>query len=54
MVWQDGAGLVGDYSRSRLFTVTENLVQQKLLPPIVYVLISPGIAPDGKSLRSIE
>jgi enterochelin esterase-like enzyme len=54
MVWQDGAGLVGDYSRSRLFTVTENLVQQKLLPPMVYVLISPGIAPDGKSLRSIE
>jgi Putative esterase len=54
MVWQDGAGLVGDYSRSRLFSVTENLVQQKLLPPMVYVLISPGIAPDGKSLRSIE
>src|SRR5215469_6612185 len=28
MVWQDGQGLIGDFSRSRLFTVTENLVQQ--------------------------
>jgi hypothetical protein len=44
---------VGDYSRSRLFTVTENLVQ-KLLQPMVYVLISPSIALDGKSLHSIE
>ena len=42
MVWQDGQGLIGDYSRSRLFTVTENLVAQKLLPPIVHVMISPG------------
>src|ERR1700693_2047557 len=48
MVWQDGQGLVGDFSRSRLFTVTENLVQQKLLPPIVYVLIAPGTASDGR------
>lgn len=54
MVWQDGQGLVGDYSRSRLFTVTENLVAQKLLPPIVYVLIAPGTASDGRAMRSIE
>jgi enterochelin esterase family protein len=54
MVWQDGQGLVGDYSRSRLFTVTENLVAQKLMPPIVYVLIAPGTAPDGRAMRSIE
>jgi enterochelin esterase family protein len=54
MVWQDGQGLVGDYSRSRLFTVTENLVAQKLIPPIVYVLIQPGTAPDGRAMRSIE
>jgi enterochelin esterase-like enzyme len=54
MVWQDGQGLVGDYSRSRLFTVTENLVAQKLLPPVVYVLISPGQSPDGRAMRSIE
>jgi enterochelin esterase-like enzyme len=54
MVWQDGAGLVGDFSRSRLFTVTENLVRQKLLPPMVYVLISPGQSTDGRAMRSIE
>jgi len=54
MVWQDGQGLVGDFSRSRLFTVTENLVSQKLLPPIVQVLISPGQSSEGRAMRSIE
>ena len=55
MVWQDGQGLVGgDLSRLRLFTVTENLVAQKLIPPMVHVLIAPGLAPDGKPMRSIE
>jgi len=54
MVWQDGQGLVGDFSRSRLFTVTENLVQQKLLPPMVHVLIQPGTSPEGRAMRSIE
>jgi len=55
MVWQDGQGLVaGDLSKLRLFTVTENLVAQRLIPPMVHVLIAPGIAPDGKAMRSIE
>jgi enterochelin esterase-like enzyme len=54
MVWQDGQGLIGDYSRSRLFTVTENLIAQKLLPPMVHVTISPGQSPDGRAMRSIE
>ncbi len=54
MVWQDGQGLIGDYSRIRLFTVTENLVAQKLLPPIVHVMISPGQSPEGRAMRSIE
>src|SRR5579872_1815925 len=54
MVWQDGQNLVGDYSRMRLFTVTENLVQQKLIPPMVHVLIAPGQSPDGRAMRSIE
>ncbi len=55
MVWQDGQGLVGgDLSRLRLFTVTENLVAQKLIPPMVHVLIAPGFSPDGKPMRSIE
>src|SRR5205814_1660666 len=54
MVWQDGQGLVGEFSRSRLFTVTENLISQKLLPPMVHVLISPGQSTEGRAMRSIE
>jgi enterochelin esterase-like enzyme len=55
MVWQDGQTLIaGDLSKLRLFTVTENLVAQKLIPPMVHVLIAPGFAPDGKAMRSIE
>ncbi|HEY7305894.1 MAG TPA: alpha/beta hydrolase-fold protein [Bryobacteraceae bacterium] len=55
MVWQDGQTLIaGDLSRLRLFTVTENLVAQKLIPPMVHVLIAPGFSPDGKPMRSIE
>ena len=54
MVWQDGAGLIaGERSRLRLSTVTENLVAQKLIPPMVHVLISPGLK-DGKAMRSVE
>jgi enterochelin esterase family protein len=54
MVWQDGQGLVGEFSRSRLFTVTENLIAQKLLPPMVHVLIAPGQSPEGRAMRAIE
>jgi enterochelin esterase-like enzyme len=61
MVWQDGQGVAAgaDLSGLRLFTVTENLIAQKLLPPIVYVMISPAIQPvagqpNGRSLRSIQ
>ncbi len=54
MVWQDGQGLTGEYSRMRLLTVTENLVHQKLIPPVVHVMIAPGHSPDGKAMRSIE
>ncbi|MDR3698712.1 MAG: alpha/beta hydrolase-fold protein [Candidatus Sulfopaludibacter sp.] len=54
MVWQDGQGQVGEFSHSRLFTVTENLVSQKLLPPLVYVMIQPGQSPEGRAMRSIE
>jgi enterochelin esterase-like enzyme len=55
MVWQDGQGLIaGDLSRLRLFTVTENLVAQKLIPAMVHVLIAPGFSPAGKAMRSIE
>jgi enterochelin esterase-like enzyme len=52
MVWQDGQGLVGgDQSTLRLFTVTENLVHQKLIPPMIHVMISPG---TGQRMRSIQ
>lgn len=55
MVWQDGQTIIGgDLSKLRLFTVNENLVAQKLIPPMVHVLIAPGFSPDGKPMRSIE
>jgi enterochelin esterase-like enzyme len=60
MVWQDGQGLInGDLSNLRLFTVTENLIAQKLLPPMVHVMISPAtVAAEGqtnrRSLRSVQ
>jgi enterochelin esterase-like enzyme len=54
MVWQDGQGLIGDYSRMRLFTVTENLVHQKLIPPMVHVMIQPGTSTGNRAMRSIE
>jgi enterochelin esterase family protein len=54
MVWQDGQGLIGEFSGLRLLTVTENLLQQRLIPPMVHVMIQPGTAPDGTALRSIE
>ena len=54
MVWQDGQGLTGELTGLRLITVTENLVQQGLLPPIVHVMIAPGTSPDGRAMRSIE
>lgn len=55
MVWQDGQGLIaGDLSKLRLFTVTENLVAQKRIPPMVHVLIAPGAKPGDKPMRSVE
>src|SRR5439155_11785889 len=43
--------LVGEYAGLRLLTVTEHLVAQKLIPPMVHVMISPG---TGQSMRSIQ
>jgi enterochelin esterase family protein len=55
MVWQDGNTLWQDLGGStRLFTVVENLVHQKLIPPMVHVLIAPGVSPEGRAMRSIE
>ncbi len=55
MVWQDGETIARDNGGStRHFTVIENLVHQKLMPPSVHVLISPGTAPGGRAMRSVE
>jgi enterochelin esterase family protein len=55
MVWQDGQGFIDRInSKLRLFTVTENLVAQKLIPPMVHVMIAPGLSTDNKPMRSIE
>jgi enterochelin esterase family protein len=55
MVWQDGNTLWQDLGGStRLFTVVENLVDQKLIPPMVHVLIAPGTSPGGRPMRSVQ
>lgn len=54
MVWQDGQGLAqGDRSRMRLFTVTENLVHQKRIPPMMHLMIAPGVDANNRSMRSV-
>ena len=53
MVWQDGHRFAMRDSPSRLFMVTENLVHQNVIPPMVHLLIAPGYAGE-KRMRSIE
>ena len=54
MIWQDGQGLVDrERSAMRLFTVTENLLAQKLIPPMVHVMIAPGLV-DKTAMRAVE
>ena len=57
MVWQDGETIVGnqDWMRLRLQTVSDNLVAQKKIPPMVHVLIQPGTGgQEAQMMRSIE
>ena len=61
MVWQDGEAMTGakDLVRMRLAIVAENLVDQKLIPPMIHVLISPGTGPAGAggaraSMRGVQ
>jgi enterochelin esterase-like enzyme len=54
MVWQDGQNLIREFAGIRLLTVTDNLVAQGLLPPIVHVMVQPGTSPEGRAMRSIE
>ena len=53
MIWQDGQGFSIRDSRSRLFTVTENLVADGKIPPMVHLMIAPGYV-GKKRMRSIE
>lgn len=53
MVWQDGERIAGvaDHVRLRLRTVTDNLVHQQRIPPMIHVLIAPGNGKEAKGTR---
>ena len=53
MVWQDGEVNVDRAGQSHTLTVIDNLTQQKRIPAIVHVFISPGTVGETK-MRSIE
>lgn len=54
MVWQDGQGMISRTGGQRLLTVNDNLVAQKLIPPMVHVLIAPGMSTANRPLRAIQ
>ena len=53
MVWHDGQNCVGarDLINFRMQTVTDNLVHQKRIPPMVHVLLAPGTGGEKRPLR---
>ena len=53
MVWQDGYALAPRMGPMRLPVVTDNLIEQKRIPPMIHVMISPGVVGE-KKLRGIE
>jgi enterochelin esterase family protein len=55
MIWQDGETIIGnqDLLRLRLQIVSDNLVAKGLIPPMVHVLIQPGVA-GQRRMRSIQ
>ncbi len=53
MVWQDGEKYVDRNAPGRLANVVDNLIEQKRIPPMILVLISPGMIGDRR-MRSIE
>jgi enterochelin esterase family protein len=53
MVWQDGEVLVPRELPSRAQIVFDNLSSEKKIPPIIHVLISPGMT-GSRRMRSIE
>jgi enterochelin esterase-like enzyme len=60
MVFQDGAGYVGDKGQFRVPVVFDNLIHKKEIPPMIGIFINPGTFPPadptqkGKSNRSFE
>ncbi len=58
MVWQDGYALAVRLGPMRLPVVTDNLIHQKKIPPMIHVMISPGTVgeagPTQKKFRSIQ
>ncbi len=53
MVWQDGQGLAPRDGPTRAQIVVDNLIQQKKIPVMIQVFISPGKIGE-KAMRSIE
>lgn len=50
MVFQDGDA----YKNEHVGTVVDNLIADKSIPPMILVLLNPGVNDDGKSNRSVE
>ncbi len=46
MVWQDGHRFIKREAGPRLLTTTENLVHQGKIPPMIHVLVAPGVIQD--------
>ena len=53
MIWHDGAGYVGgqDLAAHRLQVVSDNLVEQGLIPPMAHVLVSPSTPGEPLAVR---
>jgi enterochelin esterase family protein len=56
MIWQDGEMMIADRDlvRMRLAIVTDNLVHQKIIPPMIHVLIAPGQGARGRQYGAIS
>ena len=53
MVWQDGSQHIDRDRPSHILNVIDNLIQQKEIPVMILVLVSPGQSSD-QSMRSIQ
>lgn len=53
MIWQDGKGYADRAARNHLLIQIDNLVAEKRIPPIVHVLVAPGMV-GTRAMRSVE